>query len=1083
MQVSEEQPQPQIASDSDEDYCFGVGKTPTVSVKLNSKTVEIFVDTGASVNIIDHKTARELDLELEPTQAKIRAYGATQTLDLAGKTTTSVEYKDQKKKETFFVVKSKLGGNLLSATTAQDLGLVYFAFACQSSIPDSYPDLFEGMGKMKDMKVKLHIDHEVKPVCQPHRRIPFHLRKKVEAELKRLEDLDIIEKVDGPTPWVSPIVAAPKPKAPDEIRICVDMRLPNQAIKRTRHIMPTVDDILMQLNNSTVFSKLDLNSGYHQLELDESSRNITTFTTHVGLRRYKRLNFGVTSAAEVFQDSIAEILSDIPNALNTSDDIMVHGRNQEEHDRALTRVLDRMREKGLTLNKKKCEFNKDSIVFYGFVFGKNGVSPEKKKTEAIQKMPRPETPKEVRSFLGMTNYISRFISQYADVTKPLRDLTRKATAWKWTEEQENAFSKLKDQVTNPQTMAYFDDKSKTEVVVDASPVGLGAILVQEDKQGQRKIVAYASRALTDVESRYSQTEREALGVVWACEHFHLYLVGQTFKVISDHKPLEGIFNRPTSHTNARIERWNLRLQTYEFVLVYKPGDQNPADFLSRHPVTSANTKTPHETKVAEEYVNFMINETTPKHLTSSEISTATRDDTTLQAVVRALKSDQWHVPNDSSVDVTSFLVFKTVRDELSFSDDSHIILRGRKTVIPQLLQHQVINIAHEGHQGLIKTKKLLREKVWFPNMDRMVEAKISSCLACAATSSDKSQEPMRMTQLPKSPWTEVSVDFQGPYPSGDYLLVVVDDYSRYPEVEIVSSTSAKSTLPRLDAIFARHGIPSIVKTDNGPPFNSADFSNFAKYLGFTHRKVTPLWPQANGGAERMMRTLKKIMQTAHVDGKNWKQELYRALLNYRATPHSTTGVSPAEALFNRQIKTRLPEPDQAASEIDNEMRLNDGERKRQMKTYADSKRNTQFRELQVGDSVLVKQQANSKLTTPYLPEPLQVIQKKGSMITAKNSRRSITRNSSFFKKIPSQPNHNPSTPEPDLEEPAVVTSHSDAQPSDVLSPARPGPVTPPSTTQSKTTTPTAAGPPVQQPAAVRPTRTRKPPERFKDFEL
>ena len=328
MQVQQEA-RPDLLSDSntdtDSDYTFSVGKTPTVELSVNGETVKFFIDTGASVNILDDKTAKTLALQLEPTQARVHAYGSSEPLTLAGKATADIKFKEKsKKKETFFVVQSKIGGNLLSAHTAQELGLVHFAFSCQRSIPDSYPDLYEGIGKMNDQKVTLYVDKDVKGVCQPHRRIPYHMRKKVEAELQRLEDLDIIEKVEGPTPWVSPIVVAPKPKSPDEIRLCVDMRIPNKAIKRTRHIMPTIDDILMQLNQSTVFSKLDLTAGYHQLELTEESRNITTFTTHVGLRRYKRLNFGVTSAAEIFQNAIAEMLSDIPDALNTSDDILVH---------------------------------------------------------------------------------------------------------------------------------------------------------------------------------------------------------------------------------------------------------------------------------------------------------------------------------------------------------------------------------------------------------------------------------------------------------------------------------------------------------------------------------------------------------------------------------------------------------------------------------------------------------------------------------------------------------------------------------------------------------------------------------------
>ena len=1072
--VNEKVTKAESNTDTEEEYCFGVGKTPTVDVQIKSKNVKFFVDTGASINIIDEKTAKCLDLNLEETKAKIHAYGQAEPLKVNGKATENILYKNVSRQETFFVVKSTCG-NLLSAHTAQELGLVKFAFSCQTSlISEAYPDLFEGIGKMKNVKVELFVDPTVKPVVQPHRRIPFHMRKKVEKELKRLEDEDIIEKVDGPTPWVSPIVVAPKPKKPSEIRLCVDMRLPNQAIKRTRHITPTLDDIVGQLNQSTVFSKLDLTSGYHQLELDEKSRNITTFTTHVGLRRYKRLNFGVTSAAEVFQNHISEILSDITGALNTSDDILVHGQNQEEHDRALIQVLDRLREKGLTLNKEKCQFNKDRIEFYGFVFGKDGISPDMKKVESIKAMQRPTSQKEVRSFLGMTNYISRFIPHYADTTKPLRDLTRKNVEFAWCEEQEKAFVKLKELISDPKSMAYFNEKSETKLVVDASPIGLAAILTQVDKRGKESIVAYSSRALTDVETRYSQTEREALAVVWACEYFHLYVHGCKFEVISDHKPLEGIFNRPTSRTNARIERWNLRLQTYHFTLTYKPGDTNPADFLSRHPVVRRETS--HETRVAEEYISFIMNETTPKAMTLPEIARASREDPTLQAVRESLIRDQWQTPKNPSVDCTAFLIFKTIQNELSLCDDSDILLRGDKIVIPQALQHKTVDIAHEGHQGLVKTKSLVREKVWFPNIDKFVESKITSCLACSAATPAKSLEPMKTSPLPAGPWTEVSIDFCGPLPSGDYLLVVVDDYSRFPEVVITPSTSAKSTIPRLHAIFACHGIPEIVKSDNGPPFNSQEFSNFAKYLGFHHRKITPLWPQANGGAERMMRTLKKTLQTAQVENKPWKQELYTFLRNYRATPHSTTGVSPAEALFNRKVRTRLPEIPVEADESDMKkilIRRNDTENKIKWERHFNENRSRS--DIKVGDNVLVKQPQNNKLSTPFSPEPMTIISKKGPMLTAKNHRRSITRNSSHFKKISSTMKTDEPPEEIEMQDEAPL------QPEEPTAPSSPeANPTPPSLPEAKPPTPTAT----KQTAPIRKSsRVKTAPSRLKDYEL
>ena len=199
----------------------------------------------------------------------------------------------------------------------------------------------------------------VPPVAQPHRRIPFHMRKKVEQELENLEKQGIIEKVEGPTPWVSPLVATPKKNG--DACICVDMRRANQAIQRERHPSPTVDDLTHTLNGSTVFSKLDLRAGYHQLSLAPESRYITTFATHKGLRRYARLNFGTNSASEIFQHIIQELLRDIPGALNISDDVIVFGTCQADHDQALHAVFKKFSESGLTLSKKKCQFNMHGI--------------------------------------------------------------------------------------------------------------------------------------------------------------------------------------------------------------------------------------------------------------------------------------------------------------------------------------------------------------------------------------------------------------------------------------------------------------------------------------------------------------------------------------------------------------------------------------------------------------------------------------------------------------------------------------------------------------------------------------------------
>ena len=256
-----------------------------MTVKINNSNVDFLIDTGSSINILGENTFKKIGSKpkLSHSNKRVFAYGSDKTLELIGKFQATIETDSKITTATMHVVKGK-HGNLLCYDTSVELNIVPIIASFTSSseiLCNKYSDVFKGIGKLKDVKVKIHVDENEKSVIQPHRRIPFHIRKQVEAELDRLEKLDIIEKVDGSTPWVSPIVVAPKPKNPNAIRLCVDMREPNKAILRSRHITPTLDDMILDLNGSKVFSKMDLRNGYHQPELSEDSRNITTFTTHV----------------------------------------------------------------------------------------------------------------------------------------------------------------------------------------------------------------------------------------------------------------------------------------------------------------------------------------------------------------------------------------------------------------------------------------------------------------------------------------------------------------------------------------------------------------------------------------------------------------------------------------------------------------------------------------------------------------------------------------------------------------------------------------------------------------------------------
>ncbi|CAB4036105.1 Retrovirus-related Pol poly from transposon [Paramuricea clavata] len=288
------------------------------------------------------------------------------------------------------------------------------------------------------------------------------------------------------------------------------------------------------LNGAKFFSKHDLSQAYHQLELDEQSRYITTFSTHVGLYRYKRLNYGTNAAAEIFQYTLQTALKGIKGVKNIADDIIVFGSTRTEHDANLDKCLQRLAMKGLRLNRSKCNFLSATFSFFKQVFSKEGTHPDPRRVADLLNAPQPNNEHEVSSFLGMVNYS-----------------------------------------------------------IDASPVGISGILSQKPRNGDvdsQQIIAYASRALTDTEKRYSQTEKEALAIVWAVEHFHLFLFGSEFTLITDHEPLEIIYGQRTAKTSARIERWVLRFQPYTFKIIYKSGASNPADYLSRHPTNESKRK-------------------------------------------------------------------------------------------------------------------------------------------------------------------------------------------------------------------------------------------------------------------------------------------------------------------------------------------------------------------------------------------------------------------------------------------------------------------------------------------------------------
>jgi len=569
-------------------------KAPLINIVLCGKNTEFVIDTGSSLNIIDKDTFDKLTVkpELRPPICNAYRFDSNKPIKFLGRFVTELETRHGTTRAEIHVLKyTSTSPRLMSYKTANALGLIHVVQnvvndSTKASLKAKYPNLFSGkIGCLKNFELELFEDKSIKPTRRQHYRIPYHLQPQVEALLNEREQDGLIEKATGPTTWLSACHVVPK-KDPSQIRLVIDARPVNKAIIRHRHPTPTLDDIQTAMNGSKIFSKLDFKEGYRQIKLHPNSRHLTTFSTHKGLFRDTRLSPGLSAGAESFQWIVGDVIKDINNVMNVSDDIMVHGKDQASHDKALHELLERLESVGFTANLDKCEFRKKSINFFGVNFSEKGMSPLSNRVEAFQKAARPETASELRSMLASANWSSRFIKNFATIVSPLRELAKPGQTFNWTTEHDRAFDQVKKSFT-VNTLAYFNPGWNTEVYSDASPVGLGAILVQVNPQNSsdRVVVAFVSRALSAHEKKYSQVELEALALIFAVERFHAYVYGKRFKLFSDAKAIVFIYGGQGNKSPARIERWGLRLLPYDFEIVHTQGDGNPADYLSRHPIS------------------------------------------------------------------------------------------------------------------------------------------------------------------------------------------------------------------------------------------------------------------------------------------------------------------------------------------------------------------------------------------------------------------------------------------------------------------------------------------------------------------
>ncbi|KAK2713573.1 hypothetical protein QYM36_009451 [Artemia franciscana] len=439
---------------------------------------------------------------------------------------------------------------LLFKNSSVSLGLIKFLNEVTKKpdqtvnrILSEYEDVFQGIGKLEG-KCHIYLKESCQPTVQPPKRIPISMQDRFKAELSRLETLVIIEKVSKPTEWVNSIVIVEKPDG--SLRLCLDPRNLNKCIKRPHHPIRTFDDVAIKCANSKKFSKLDARHGCWSMELDDVSANLTSFNKAFGRFRFRQYPFGLNYAQDDFQRKMEEIFAELIKTAGLGlliDDIVVHRAIDEEHGSNLEKTLQVAREKGVRFNREKCIFGKTEIPYFGHILTSEGIKPDPNKSLAISQMPKPKGPEELQSLLGMVNYLGKYIPNLSTLNHPLRTLLKEHRtdgSFQWTSEHDKAFANVKNSVC--ENLKYFNLTSEDVVLkVDASQHGLGATLTWDGG-----ISAFASRSLSSAEQKYSQIEKEALAIAFACKHFHQCVYGRPVKVLSDHKPLKSILSRGIS---------------------------------------------------------------------------------------------------------------------------------------------------------------------------------------------------------------------------------------------------------------------------------------------------------------------------------------------------------------------------------------------------------------------------------------------------------------------------------------------------------------------------------------------------------
>jgi hypothetical protein len=747
------------------------------------------------------------------------------------------------------------------------------------------------------------------------------------------------------------------------LRLCVDYRGLNTVTVKNRYPLPLIQESLERLGSAKIYSKLDLKEAYHRIRIKSGDEWKTAFRTRYGLYEYTVMPFGLTNAPAIFQSYINSVLSDLLDicCIVYLDDILIYSNSEEEHVRHVQTVLERLIEVKLYAKLSKCEFHTREVGYLGFIVTPEGVHMEKDRVKSIEEWPEPASVRDVRIFLGFANYYRRFIKGFSRVAAPLHLLTQRpegsargghqqrkeeSVPITLSNEAKESFRKLKDSFTRGPLLVHFNPQLKTKVETDASGFAISGILSQPrlDSHGKTQWhpVAFYSRKMSQAEKNYDTHDGELLAIVEAFKHWRHYLEGavESVELLTDHANLQGFMT--TKVLTRRQARWAEWLASFEFSITHRPGKTNPADGPSRRPdYESEGADRPDGTDSSQQRLlsqllqKLALVKPRSGRSTPGEAKLAATTHIAAPGVLdtqEAVSQDKFDTPllnkisecmvGDKTASTVNEHRLKTAGERPGWVEKwglikGNLLQFGDSLYVPEGARIEVMQHCHDdplaGHYGFARTLELVQREFWWPGIRQFVKDYVLTCQACARVKPTRHAKHGELNSLPIPTriWEDITMDMITDLPESrlrdrDYNCIMVV-MCRLSKMAHYIPVTKKMKAPELAEVFRReiirlHGVPKSIVTDRGSLFTSAYWSTFAYCLGTKRRLSTAFHPQTDGQTERQNQTLEAYLRVfCNYEQDNWAQLLSEAEYSYNNSVHSTTQVSPFQAVYGQDM--------------------------------------------------------------------------------------------------------------------------------------------------------------------------------------